>query len=118
MLIVFGFKTFVSRLATLLMRCPLCGADAAHHIVRIRQFFTLFFIPVIPIRTKYRLGCTYCGKARLISKQDAEQLVNSVSQGYQTMPQANQAYYPQSPQPPAIGNPPTQLPPASPPPGY
>ena len=54
MIILFGFRRTRARLGTILVMCGFCHTPAAHAIQRIRKFFTLFFIPVIPLGTKYR----------------------------------------------------------------
>jgi zinc-ribbon family len=75
MLIIFGFRRRASRLAVIFTMCSFCHTPAAHAVTRLRKFFTLFFIPVIPIGTKYTTTCTLCGRSALISKDTADKLV-------------------------------------------
>ena len=81
MIILFGFRRTRARLGTILVMCGFCHTPAAHAIQRIRKFFTLFFIPVIPLGTKYATTCTMCGRSALITKEAAETYVAAAAQG-------------------------------------
>jgi hypothetical protein len=43
-------------------------------------WFTLFFIPVIPVSTRRSLQCTFCAAESRISKVEAERLLAQQSQ--------------------------------------
>jgi hypothetical protein len=73
-LIIFGFRSFVKTLAMLTLVCDHCHNPAAHRVVQRSRWFTLFFIPVVPISFSRFTTCTYCGTTRKISKQEAEEL--------------------------------------------
>ena len=73
-MIIFGFRTTVALLATLLVQCARCHTPAAHHVRRLRRWFTLFFIPLIPYRTQYVTTCTYCGAELVIPEHEALRL--------------------------------------------
>jgi len=73
-LIIFGFRSFVKTLAMLTLVCDHCHNPAAHRIVQRSRWFTLFFIPVIPLGFTRFSTCTYCGVTRKITKQEAERL--------------------------------------------
>ena len=45
------------RLGTVFVMCGSCSTPAAHALVRTRRWFTLFFIPIIPLGTKYFTTC-------------------------------------------------------------
>lgn len=81
MIILFGFRSLRARLGTVLIMCGFCHTPAAHAIVRARKFFTLFFIPVLPLGTKYAMTCTMCGRSSLITKEAADAYVASTDQG-------------------------------------
>ncbi len=81
MIILFGFRRVRARLGTILVMCAFCHTPAAHAITRIRKWFTLFFIPVIPLGTKYATTCTMCGRAAVITKEAAESYVAAATQG-------------------------------------
>jgi hypothetical protein len=77
MFIIFGFRRRASRLGIVFMMCDFCHTPAANAITRVRRYFTLFFIPVIPVGTKYSRTCTLCGRSTSISKEAADQLIES-----------------------------------------
>jgi hypothetical protein len=80
MIILFGFRRKSSRLATVFVLCAHCQTPAAHALTRTRRFFTLFFIPVLPLGTKYFTTCTMCGHVTRITKEGADQYLASVPQ--------------------------------------
>jgi hypothetical protein len=73
MIILFGFRRKSSRLATVFVMCAHCRTPAAHAVARVRRFFTLFFVPIIPLGTKYFTTCTMCGHVTQITKEGADQ---------------------------------------------
>jgi zinc ribbon protein len=80
MFILFGFRRRSSRLGVIFVMCGNCHTPAAHALIRIRRYFTLFFVPVIPIGTKYQITCTMCGRATQISKEAAETYASAANQ--------------------------------------
>src|ERR1039458_84645 len=79
MIILFGFRRKSSRLATIFVMCAHDHTPPARALTRTRRFFTLFFIPVIPLGTKYFTTCTMCGHATRITKEGADQYLASVT---------------------------------------
>lgn len=49
MILIFGFRNRLKALVALTFFCPSCGADRAGHRMAVRRWFTLFWIPVIPL---------------------------------------------------------------------
>lgn len=41
--------------------CVWCSARVSYHLVRVRTWFTYFFIPVVPYRKRFRVECPVCG---------------------------------------------------------
>jgi hypothetical protein len=80
MFLIFGVKRLKRRLATMLAVCGHCGRPAAQVIVRVSTWFSLFFIPVIPLGTKYFSTCTLCGQTMKIDKDQATQMVTAAQQ--------------------------------------
>jgi len=76
--ILFGLRRRAQRLGTVLQLCSRCHTPAAQSVIRVRTFFTLFFVPLIPLGSKYRATCTLCGSTVSIPKEQAGQLVASV----------------------------------------
>lgn len=49
MLLIWGWRSLVKVLGIGEFHCPRCGVDRAYSLVRPRRWFTLFFIPVVPL---------------------------------------------------------------------
>ncbi len=71
-----GFKT-VSKIAwkgqTTCRRCLQAGS---HNLNEQTEWGTLFFVPLVPIRRQRQLVCYACGLQTMLSKPEAEQLIN------------------------------------------
>jgi hypothetical protein len=86
MIIVFGFRRRAARLATIFVMGAACRTPAAHALTRTRRYFTLFFVPLIPLGTKYFTTCTMCGHATQITKEGADHYLASVAQAPASAP--------------------------------
>lgn len=75
MIFLFGFRSRTATLAMLQLACR-NGHVAAHRLVKVVRWFTLFFIPVIPFSTKYVTSCAQCGLAVQWSKEEAETMLH------------------------------------------
>jgi hypothetical protein len=51
-IIVWGFRTFYRTFARGEFFCPRCGGDRSYRMRRARRYFTLFFIPLIPLQNR------------------------------------------------------------------
>lgn len=71
-MIIWGFRVTQALLATLNYVCDNCRQPAAHQLVKRVRKFTLFFIPLFPVSTKYVDTCTYCGRTIEVPKEQAE----------------------------------------------
>ena len=91
MLIIFGLRRRGLRLANVFAMCGVCHSPAAQGIVRIKTFFTLFFIPLIPVGTKYRSVCTMCGATSDLTREQADHAVASAQQQASQAPMATAA---------------------------
>jgi hypothetical protein len=105
MLVIFGIKRLVRRLATVFAVCGQCGSPAAQVIVRRSTWFSLFFIPVIPLGSKYSSTCTLCGTATRLDKEQALHMVELAQQASNlspgtAVPPPEVAQAPQTPAPP------------------
>ena len=72
MLLIFGFKSYATVLATVRMDCPQGHETAAQRLHRVKRRFTLFWVPLFSTGTRYHLDCTYCGLQRSLSEQEAD----------------------------------------------
>jgi hypothetical protein len=108
MLIIFGIKRIVHRLATVFAMCGQCGSPAAQVVARRSTWFSLFFIPVIPLGSKYFSTCTLCGVATALHKEQALHLVALAGRD------ANRPPHPAPAPPGAMPSPPASAPPLGP----
>jgi hypothetical protein len=72
MIILFGFRRRIARLGTAFLLCPHCQTPAAQVVSRVRRYFTVFFIPIIPLGGKYVVTCTMCGRGTQVGQETAE----------------------------------------------
>jgi zinc-ribbon family len=71
-LLIFGVRRRGYRMANVFAMCGVCHTPAAQAIARVKTFFTFFFIPLIPLGSKYRSTCTMCGASISLTKEQAE----------------------------------------------
>ena len=63
--LLFGFKTKDHRISRRTMVCEVCGMTAPQSLVKRTTKFTLFFIPLFPVKpSTYFLECGNCWAAR------------------------------------------------------
>lgn len=74
-MVIFGLRTKVFVLAVLTLVCPRCGNPAAHPLHRAVTKFSLFFVPLFPVRTRYTTQCTFCGFTNRLAKDQADHLL-------------------------------------------
>jgi hypothetical protein len=113
--LIFGFRRRGYRMANVFAMCGICHTPAAQAVVKVRTFFTFFFIPLIPLGTKYRSSCTMCGGVVQLTKAQADQAMATMEQ-QRAQAQAASAQAAPAPAavPPAAAPPPAA--PAEPPP--
>jgi Protein of unknown function (DUF2510) len=105
-ILIFGFRNRVAVLATLTLACR-NGHVAAHRMLKITRWFTLFFVPVIPFGRKYRSVCIQCGLILEMPKAAAEEMASGISTGAEATPDPvapplpSSASTPESAMPPA-----------------
>ncbi|MFI7600041.1 zinc-ribbon domain-containing protein [Actinoplanes sp. NPDC049681] len=52
--------------------CEFCGVTAAQSLIERTTKFSLFFIPLFPVRrSRWIRACTHCGGSREISRREA-----------------------------------------------
>ncbi|MFI7501507.1 zinc-ribbon domain-containing protein [Streptomyces sp. NPDC049687] len=73
-MIIFGTKGYLYQLAILTLVCDSCGSPAAHTLRKRVTKFTLFFVPLFPVSTKYLTQCALCGAEQKVSGEQAERL--------------------------------------------
>ncbi|MFJ2740253.1 zinc-ribbon domain-containing protein [Streptomyces sp. NPDC087440] len=73
-MIIFGTRGYIYQLAMLTLLCGHCGNPSAHALRKRVTKFTLFFVPLFPVSTKYATQCTFCGAERRLEREEAERL--------------------------------------------
>jgi ribosomal protein L44E len=74
-MIIFGFKSYVKVLAVLRLVCDRCGNASEHVLRKMTTKFTLFFVPLFPVRKKRTLFCTACEHEQRVPAARAEELM-------------------------------------------
>lgn len=63
--LIFGFKSTEHRLGSHVRPCEICGVTAGQVMIRRTTKFSLFFIPLFPVKpASYYVQCTNCGAVR------------------------------------------------------
>lgn len=77
MFIIFGSRGFKIRLGTTLLHrtCGHCHNDVRLDAYKTGSKFTLFFIPIFPISSKYHVICPICQYGFEVSKQEMNELL-------------------------------------------
>lgn len=80
MLLIFGLRTTTKRLGLVPMTCPVCRHTDNMLLVREVTRLSLFFVPLVPIRTRYAVYCgnPLCGGRVEVSAGEAQRLLAAV----------------------------------------
>lgn len=76
MFLIFGLTTKARRLGPVPLSCPVCG-QVGLLLVRETTRFSVFFIPLVPVRTVHVAHCTNpaCGASTPVPSAQARQLL-------------------------------------------
>ena len=80
-MLIIGVGVTEVLLSTLVFTCETCGSNAAHQLTKQNRKFSLFFIPLFSVSTKYLDRCTACGRIIEVSKEQAESAARQVVDG-------------------------------------
>ena len=73
--LIFGFKSSDRRIAAPILLHAYCGATVAQVLIKRTTKFSLFFIPLFPVRrARYYLECTNCGRASAVDPASVDRL--------------------------------------------
>jgi zinc-ribbon family len=77
--LIFGFSTKTHPLGWVTMVCPVCGQAGSLLLVREVTRFSLFFIPLLPVRTKHVVECQNprCRSRTKVSGGEARRLLQA-----------------------------------------
>ncbi|MCO8269781.1 zinc ribbon domain-containing protein [Actinoplanes sp. TRM 88003] len=71
MFLIFGFRSKDTIVGHQVARCEVCGATAAQTLVRRTTKFSLFFVPLFPVRAaRHFVTCTNCGRTRQAARSE------------------------------------------------
>ncbi len=70
--LIFGSQSKNKVMGQQVYLCSRCKRQSYHTIVRSRRWFTLYFIPTIPMSEATTSRCNRCGYQELISKEQAD----------------------------------------------
>ena len=74
-MIIFGWKRKVHDLGgKYALLCAHCDSQVEARLIKVSNWFSLFFIPLFPYRNFYYLRCPNCGKATRVKKDQLAQL--------------------------------------------
>jgi hypothetical protein len=71
--LIIGLSTRDFLMVTLAFLCERCHQHGAHQLLRRVRRFSVFFIPLIPLGTRYLDVCTVCGRTLEVPRAMAEQ---------------------------------------------
>lgn len=82
MFIIWGTKSFEKVLGYSQMsyQCGHCNNASQYKIFRRRKWFTLFWIPIIPLGSHYFIACPICNYGREIKKAEVDGLIQVQAQ--------------------------------------
>jgi hypothetical protein len=72
-MLIIGLSSRDFLVATLTFLCERCHQQGAHQLLRRVRRFSLFFVPLIPLGTRYVDVCTVCGRSVDVPRAMAEQ---------------------------------------------
>ena len=71
-MLIFGLSSRDFLVTTLVFLCERCQHQGAHQLLRRVRRFSLFFIPLFPVGTRYLDVCTVCGRTLEVPRELAE----------------------------------------------
>jgi len=67
--LLFGLRTRDKAVSSRPMVCEVCGVNAAQTLVKRSTKFTLFFVPLFPVKpSTYFMACGNCGTVRRVDR--------------------------------------------------
>ncbi len=72
MILIWGFKDYLTQLAVLFATCNFCRHQGGQVIRRRTRKFTFFFIPLFTTSTRYTQQCAFCAAESEISAEQAD----------------------------------------------
>jgi hypothetical protein len=79
LILIWGIKSYVRLLGIVTLVCGNCHNPAAQRVVQRIRKFTLFWIPLFPVKRQTLLTCTFCGTVTALTKDQAATLTSQMS---------------------------------------
>ena len=82
MFIIWGSKSTEKVITTINknFKCEHCNNVAPFHIKKYVDWFTLYFIPLIPLHTVYRTECSICSYGFEIEKKRVQEILEEIKE--------------------------------------
>ncbi|HLZ25107.1 MAG TPA: hypothetical protein VKQ30_23540 [Ktedonobacterales bacterium] len=109
-MIIYGYRRRNKVMGQVPYVCPQCQRNGYHSVVRTSRFFTLFWIPIIPLGSSTTARCNLCGFQEKVDNKRADAILTQAQAGGQPQVPAPAQQYPQTPQPGAVYPPAQQAP--------
>lgn len=74
-------------------KCNICKLVTNWQLVKVTTWFTLFFIPIIPVNVKRMIICTNCNGGHIVDKQTFEKLFNIIKSNNDNINLQDLQYY-------------------------
>ncbi|MDO4028745.1 zinc-ribbon domain-containing protein [Clavibacter michiganensis] len=71
MIFLFGTRARDALIVIVTFACLRCGVTSAQRVLHRTLRYTVFFVPLIPLRSTYRVECPSCGLETRLSKDQA-----------------------------------------------
>jgi hypothetical protein len=72
MLLIFGTRLSQSIINMVTFVCGYCHVQAPQNVIKRTNRFTLFFVPLFTVSTKYVNQCTNCGGLTALTSEQAQ----------------------------------------------
>ena len=79
MFLLFGTRTSEALMTLVAFACGFCGTNAQQQVIKRSTKFTLFFVPLFPIRSTYYNRCTHCRGVTDLTRAQADHAVAHVA---------------------------------------
>jgi|ERR1035437_2813963 hypothetical protein len=74
-MIIFGYRTILKNIGVVFKKmCDHCHNEDYWVLTKVTRWFTLFFIPVIPVSSKYHLTCPICKYGLVLNGDQVEKV--------------------------------------------
>ena len=74
MFFLFGMRTKSTPIKQIQYPCPKCAHTTMFTAMESKRWFTLFFIPLIPLGGRFLIRCNFCGLILKCSQELKEQI--------------------------------------------